>query len=158
MSEKNIMEQANKFLAQAEEVFERLGISEKVEEYIKTPEITSIVDKAYDACGQVLQEMTSWAPAEIRSVAEENVKAFQSNKESFVTDFESNFKRSFGFNLITILDWVHDEESVKNFANSELAMSTEESAIQKTAKQVVDQMLMDIAKDYAVCTYGCLKE
>ncbi len=149
---KKIMEHGNLTLENAEEIFNWLGIFEDFKEFMKSDKITSIVDTAFSVCMIALQQMTSVAPAERREIAEKNLKGFQGSKETFVSDFEFNFQRMVADNLAIILDWVHDEDSVRDFINLEMTTS-ENTQTQVTAKQIVDQMIMNITKEYVSCTY-----
>ena len=151
--DKKIMEHGNLTLERAEEVFKRLGIFEDFKKFMKSDNITHTVDTAFSACMSVLEQMTSVAPKEVKELAENNLKGFLGSKESFVSDFESNFKRIIAENLLIILDLVHDEESVKEFIKLEMVSADETTQTQKTAKQIVDQMIMNITKEYVSCTY-----
>lgn len=150
--DKNIMERGNLTLEKSKEIFRRLDVFEDFKEFMKSDKIRGIVDSAFSACMSALQQMTSMAPAERKEIAEKNLKAFHGSKESFVSDFEFNFQRIVADNLAVILDWVHDEESVRNFINLEMT-TNENTQTQGTAKQIVDQMIMDITKEYILCTY-----
>lgn len=153
MSEK-IMERANLALEEAEEVFKRLGILEEFNKYIKSSRIISIVEGAYEACELTLQEMTLKAPHEVKELAEKNFEAFRSEKESFLSDFELNFKRLSSETLTTIIDWVHDEKSVKKFMLEEMSPANEVSQTISNAKTIVDEMIMSITKQYVFSTYA----
>lgn len=152
--DKMIMERESLTLESANEVFKRFDATEEFETFIKSFKITSIVDNAFSACMNVLQQMTSMAPNDVKEIAEKNLKGFQGSKESFVSDFESNFKRIVAGNLLIILDWVHDEESVRDFIKLEMVSTDEATQTHNTAKQIVDQMIMNITKEYVFCTYA----
>ena len=98
MSE-NIMEKANEFLSQAEYAFNRLGISENIEALLETDQVVYTVDRAYNACVEVLRDMTRKAPKAMAEVAENNFQTFQNGKANFVSDFKANFKRVVGVPL-----------------------------------------------------------
>lgn len=152
---KMLMERTNLTLEEADEVFESLSVLEEFQKFMRSSNITSIVDTAFSACMSTLQQMTSTAPEDVKEIAEKNLKGFQESKETFVSDFESNFRRMVAGNLLTILDWVHDEEAIRDFVRLEIATSADElTQMQKTAKQIVDQMIMKISKDYILCTYA----
>lgn len=152
MSE-NIMDKANEFLAQAEEAFNRLGISENIEALLESKQIVYTIDRAYDACVAVLQDMTRKAPETMAEVAENNLKAFQEGKENFISDFKANFKRVVGVPLFYHLQMSGDEEKMKNSILPNI-QSAESVEVKIVAKQIVDRMVIDITKDYLLSTYG----
>lgn len=153
MSDNNIMKKANEFLAQAEEAFKRLGISENIEKLLKSDQIVYRIDRAYDACVAVLQDMTSKAPKISAEVAENNLKIFQNGKENFVSDFKANFKRTVGVPLFYHLQMSGNVEEMRNNMLSSIQQS-ESAEVQKCAKQILDRMVIDITKDYLLSTYG----
>lgn len=149
----NIMEQANAFLTQAEEAFNRLGITENIEALMETKPVVRIVDRAYDACVAVLQDMTSKAPQLLAETAENNLKSFQNGKENFVSDFKANFKRVVGVPLFYHLQMSGDVDEMRNSILSTI-QNPESVEVQKTAKEIVDRMVIDITKEYLFSTYG----
>lgn len=153
MSDNNIMKIASEFLAQAEEAFKRLGISENIEELLESDQIVYKVDRAYNACVAVLQDMTSKAPKILAEAAENNLKAFQNGKDNFVSDFKANFKRMVGVPLFYHLQMSGNvEEMRKNMLSS--IQQSDSAEVQKTAKEILDRMVIDITKDYLLSTYG----
>lgn len=153
MSENNIMKMATEHLAQAEEAFNRLGISKEIEAAMESRQVIAIVDRAYEACVAVLQEMTSKAPHVLTEAAEKNLESFQNGKETFTLDFKANFKRVVGVPLFYHLQMSGNAEEMKK--NMLLSLKDSDSIeIQKVAKEIVDQMIIDITKDYLLTTYG----
>ena len=152
MSE-NIMEKANEFLSQAEYAFNRLGISENIEALLETDQVVYTVDRAYNACVEVLRDMTRKAPKAMAEVAENNFQTFQNGKANFVSDFKANFKRVVGVPLFYNLQMSGDEEKMRNSILLNI-QSGESVEVKIAAKQFVDKMVMDITKDYLLSTYG----
>lgn len=152
MSEK-IMEKANEFLSQAEYAFNRLGISADIEALLESKQVVYTVDRAYNACVDVLQHMTQKAPKSMVETAENNLKSFQNGKDTFISDFKANFKRVVGVPLFYHLQMSGDEEKMKNSILMNI-QSGESVEVQIATKQIVDKMIMDITKDYLLSTYG----
>lgn len=152
MSE-NIMEKANEFLSQAEYAFNRLGISENIEALLESDQVVYTVDRAYNACVEVLRDMTRKAPQAMAEVAENNFQTFQNGKANFVSDFKANFKRVVGVPLFYHLQMSGDEEKMRNSILLNI-QSGESVEVKIAAKQIVDKMVMDITKDYLLSTYG----
>lgn len=152
MSE-NIMEKANEFLSQAEYAFNRLGISDNIEALLESNQVVYTVDRAYNACVEVLQDMTRKAPKAMAETAENNLKCFQNGKDNFISDFKANFKRVVGVPLFYHLQMSGDEEKMRNSILLNL-QSGESVEVQIATKQIVDRMIIDITKDYLLSTYG----
>ena len=153
MRDDNIMENANKFLKMAEEAFQRLGISRNIDELLESGQIVYRIDRAYNACVEVLQDMTDKAPKCYSEVAENNLKSFENGKENFVSDFKNNFKRVVGVPLFYHLNRSGDVTEMRDNILSSIQQS-ESVEVQKTAKGILDRMLIDITKDYLHSTYG----
>lgn len=149
----NIMEKANEFLAQAEYAFNRLGISENIEALLESEQIVYTIDRAYDACVAVLQDMTRKAPEIMKEMAENNLKLFQDGKDNFVSDFKANFKRVVGVPIFYHLQMSGDEKKIRNSILLNI-QSDESVEVKIAAKQIVDRMVIDITKDYLLSTYG----
>ena len=147
------MEKANEFLSQAEYAFNRLGISENIEALLESDQVVYTVDRAYNACVEVLRDMTRKAPQAMAEVAENNFQTFQNGKANFVSDFKANFKRVVGVPLFYHLQMSGDEEKMRNSILLNI-QSGESVEVKIAAKQIVDKMVMDITKDYLLSTYG----
>lgn len=153
MSDNNTMKMATEYLAQAEEAFKRLQLTEAIESVFESKQVVYLINRAYDACVSVIEDMTSKAPAILAEAAKNNLESFKNGKENFISDFKANFKRVVGVPLFYHLQMSGDAEEMRENILSSI-QNPESAEVYKTTKEIVDRMVIDITKDYLLTTYG----
>lgn len=150
MNYADMMCATSELLRKTEELIERLDLEETIQKITKMEDIQKMLEEGFENCLNNLKYAVLFSNEEHKVSAERNLKAFESQKSRFMSDFLPNFKIVFGMNPIVYLSKnVKEDDVIRNIIMKQL----DKSKAYEIAKKAIEYQKNGIMHKALVATF-----